>query len=352
MKVLHIIDSLGLGGAQTVVQGVMEAQKNNDGVFLYALRKNKVNIEIKHKNIFVYESTSKYSFLPLLKLRKLIKKEKIEVLHCHLMRSNVFGWLLKMFWFRDIKLIIHEHGGIGVKEVGYIPVIKLIKNKVDIFIAVSKDIKKQLGAVGVQKNKIKVLYNFVDLNKFKKIENKKKNDKFTVGFAGRLIKKKGWVEFVQSAKMAKKENLNMCFVIAGDGPDKSKLLNFIKENNLDNVEYIGHITDMVDFYNSLDCFIHPSHQEAMSISLLEVLACGVPVITSDIVSFKELINDNENGILFRKGKSNDLARKIKMLLLDEKFRNMLIKNESEFIKDFGINRYINRLNNVYNGEKI
>lgn len=59
MRILHIIDSLGLGGAQTVVKGVFESQFKNDNIFLYSLRKGKINTKINHKNVKVYDSTKK-----------------------------------------------------------------------------------------------------------------------------------------------------------------------------------------------------------------------------------------------------------------------------------------------------
>ncbi len=80
MRILHLIDSLGLGGAQTLVKGIFEVQKNNADIFLYALRKREINVKVDHLNVRCYKSESKYSFGPLRELKGIIEKEKVEVI--------------------------------------------------------------------------------------------------------------------------------------------------------------------------------------------------------------------------------------------------------------------------------
>src|SRR3989344_3696257 len=112
MKILHLIDSLGLGGAQTVVKGIFENQRKNKDIFLYVLRKREINIDVDHPNVKIFNSNKKYSLASIQELRNLIEKEQISIIHCHLFRSQVFGWILKRFYFPNIKLIFHEHGQI------------------------------------------------------------------------------------------------------------------------------------------------------------------------------------------------------------------------------------------------
>lgn len=196
MKILHIVDTIWLWWAQTVVKWIFEKQKDNSNIFLYALRKKDINIEINHQNIFSNNSKNKFSF-PLFKLRKFIKENNIEILHCHLAKSQIIWWVLKTLFFPNIKLVFHEHGEIFQDWKIYPFLMNIFKNKVDLYFAVSKATKKYiLQKTNFQEEKIKLLYNFVDLDKFKKIENfniekerKKywitKND-FVIWFASRI----------------------------------------------------------------------------------------------------------------------------------------------------------------------
>ncbi|MDD4188413.1 MAG: glycosyltransferase family 4 protein [Bacilli bacterium] len=360
IKILHIIDSLGLGGAQTVVKGVFEFQKNNKNIFLFALRNRDILMEVKHANVQIFNSSKKYSFAPLFALRDLIKREEISILHCHLFKSQIFGLLLKKIWFRNIKLIFHEHGEIFENHITYILFMRASRSTINRIIAVSNATKENLTAkAGIKDNKIQVLYNFVDLNKFNKknvtwnIEAEREklgiqNNEFAVGFAARLVKRKGWEEFVQSAKLLKIQHPSIKFVIAGNGKDEVELLNFIKKNNLkNNIIFLGYVSDMAKFYSLLDCFVIPSHWEPMGLTEIEAQALSVPVISANVPALNEIIIDNENGFMFEVKNSQDLSMKIELIYKDEKARNKFAKNGLESVIKYDLKNYINNLNKVY-----
>lgn len=354
VKVLHIIDSMWLWWAQTVVKWIFEKQKENSDIFLYALRIRDINIKIDHKNIFTHNSTNKFSF-PLFILRKFIKENNIEILHCHLAKSQIMWWVLKTLFFQKIKLVFHEHGEIFEDWKIYPFLMNLFRNKVDTYIAVSKATKKYiLQKTHFKENKVIVLYNFVDLDKFKKIENfdleterKKywlKKDDFVIWFASRLVERKWWIEFVESAKILSKK-YDIKFLIAWDWPDREKLLDQIKW--VSNIQYIWYMDNMVDFYNTLDCFIFPSHWEPLGLTWIEANTCGCPVIASDIEWLNEIMINDENALLFEKQNIEDLVEKIERIYNDIELRNNLIKNWLEEVKKYSLGKYLVELNNLY-----
>src|SRR5580658_7437544 len=105
MRVLHVIDTLWLGGVQTLERDYFEMQKDNHDIFLYVLRKSEPQLNINHTNVLIQDSFSRYSFSPVFRLRKLIKEHRIEILHCHLLRSHLFGYISKIVFFPAVKLI-------------------------------------------------------------------------------------------------------------------------------------------------------------------------------------------------------------------------------------------------------
>lgn len=359
MKILHIIDSLGLGGAQTIVKGIFEYQPENKDIFLYALRKREITTKIKHTNVKICNSTKKYSLKSLFELRDLIKKEKIDILHCHLFRSQVFGWVLKIIWFKNIKLIFHEHGGIIEDGLLYSLFLRLSQNSVNIFIAVSRAMENAL--IKNTKNneqKIKIIYNFVDLEKFNKKNitwniQKERNklgirNEFVVGFAGRIVERKGWREFIKAAEFLVKKYSNMKFIIAGDGVQRDKMLLFIEKWGLkDKIIYIGYKSNMTWFYSLLDCFVIPSHWEPMGITEIEAQAMNIPVIASNVEGLSEVIEHGENGILFKAKDHIDLAEKIILIKNNRQLKENLLKNSMESVKEYSIDRYVKKLKTIY-----
>lgn len=357
-KVLHIIDSLWLWWAQTVVKWIFEWQKENNNIFLYSLRKRDINIKIEHKNIFINNSKNKFSF-PIFKLKKFIKENNIKILHCHLAKSQIIWWVLKKIFFPNIKLIFHEHWEIFQEWKIYPFLMNKFRKEVDLYLAVSKATKnKILQKTSFNEDKIKVLYNFVDLDKFKKLENfdienerKKywlsKND-FVIWFASRFIEKKWWKEFLESAKILINKWYNFKFVIWWDGEDKGKIMNFIKENNLEkNIILVWYVDNMVKFYNIIDLFIFPSYIESMWLTQLEAQACGVPVIVSDVEWLNETINNNIDWLLFKSKNVDDLVRKIEKIYNKKDLREKLIKWWFENVKRFSLEKYLVMLNSFY-----
>jgi glycosyltransferase involved in cell wall biosynthesis len=338
------------------VKGIMEGSKN-ENMFLYVLRRSINETAIQHRNIYITDSRNKYKVKSLLELVRVIRDNDIRILHCHLTKSFCFGFLLKKIFFKDIVLIFHEHGNIFVNGYCYNLFLKTIRSTIDLFIAVSNAVKVKLAeGAGIDEKKIKVLYNFVDLNKFhvdKKQEKEKLkfDDKnYFVGFAGRLVKRKGWEEFIKAAYLLRDKYPRTGFFVAGDGPDKSRVLKLIEELSIkDSVKYLGFVPDMNYFYNLMDCLVIPSHWEPLGLVGIEANACGVPVIAANVDGLRELINDRENGLLFQPKNEHDLAEKIQIIIEDRDLRHKLISNGLCKVKSFSQSEYIRTLMEIYKG---
>ena len=359
--VLHIISTPGLGGAQVIVKSIVT---NSSNQYIYCFRKDKINMFKGLNNIYYYNSYKYYKFNPLIlvDLYRIIKKYDFKILHLHLGKPLIYAYIIKTL-SPKIKIVYHEHGKIFSKKDKrvYSIYLNLLKNKVNIFIAISKATKlKLIKNARIDENKIKILYNFVDLNKFNPKSFKKynitkqkeklgieKND-FIVGFAGRLVKRKGWEEFIRSAKIISEENVKIKFLIAGDGPDKQKMNDLITQLGLNKkVFYLGFMSDVGIFYRMIDCFIMPSHWEPMGISELEAQAMRIPVIVSNVVALNEIIINNKNGLLFKSKDQKDLAEKIRLVYIDEKLRKKLIENGLESVEKYSLDIYLKELYKIY-----
>jgi len=108
--VLHVIDSLGLGGAQAILKDFFEYRTSSGAIFLYALRVVPGQLKIGHPNVSVNPSSWRFSMAPMLKLRAIVDSCAVDILHCHLFRAQVFGYLLKTIFFPRLVLVFHEHG--------------------------------------------------------------------------------------------------------------------------------------------------------------------------------------------------------------------------------------------------
>lgn len=360
-KVLHVIDNLTPGGAQRVVRGILEARVDQSNYSLLSLRRKEREMEITHSNVFISKATGKFSLSPLFELKKIVHLKKIDIVHCHLFKSCVFGFLLKIFWFPDLKLVLHEHGGIIEDGIVYKIFFRIAQGKADLIIAVSRAMKDALvQGAKVDNGKIKILYNFVDLKKFNpsritKMEiidfrNKNGIEKgaFVVGFASRIYERKGWRDFLTAVSILKKKGIVFKTVIAGDGPEKDLLLRTIDDFGLrDTVRYLGYQSDMLTYYASLDTFVMASYWEGLPMTQLEVLAMGVPLITTNGPGMDEVIFDGESGILCPIKSPETLASAIERLKDDDGLRVSLAQKGCVLAAQYSLDFFMIHLEEMY-----
>jgi glycosyltransferase involved in cell wall biosynthesis len=360
MKILHIIDTLALGGAQVVLKGIVENDRQNTNN-VYVLRNTDTKMDIHPLNgrVVVSGCTRKYSIGNMRKLKSLINEYNPDIIHLHLPKSLFAGILLKSISKIETPVIYHEHGSIlGTEKRGdlfysfYRYLLKISSKYFEGYITISGLVTDSLRDVLGSDVNIERIYNFVDLERFKpgkKYEIRKefgyKEKDFIVGFACRLVERKGWKTFLECADMMK-GNSAVKFAVAGSGKDEDLMKKYIQEHKLGNVKMLGFRKDMERMYSTFDIFVAPAYIEPLGLTHIEAMACGTPVIVSDVPALNEVI-DGRNGLLFQNKSASDLKRKIDLLLEDEKKRKLIVKNSKSFIKKFSVYNYLLELNNFY-----
>jgi L-malate glycosyltransferase len=359
-KVLHIIDHIGLGGAQTVISGIFHAKPLNKNIYLYPLRKTGDDIAFVHPNIFFSKSQSILSLQSLFTINKIIKKNNISYLHCHLIRSQIFGLIVKIFLARQVKLVLHIHGQVQREKLPYIIFLKICSYYKSIMIPVSKYLFNVLvDRLHLPQSQIRYLPNYLPEDKIPKskmdsVERKKirssygiDNSMFLILYVGRLHKAKGCIYLLEALKY-----LNFPFhtFVAGDGSEKSNLEKYVHKNDLDNnTTFLGLVSpDKISKLNQIsDTLIIPSLEETFGIVAIEGMANWNPVIASRVGGLAEIITDGENGILFESRNSKELAQKITLLHNNTPLREEIIENARKHANSYSLTVYLDKLTSIY-----
>ena len=149
----------------------------------------------------------------------------------------------------------------------------------------------------------------VNIERFKPIKRTKETDAIKFIFIGRIMKDKGIEEYIEIAKKLTKKYVNLEFQILGTfEEDIYKAI--IEQNENKKIRYLGVSSDVRQEIKEVDCIVNPSYHEGMSNVLLEGAAMGKPLIASNIPGCKEIIDDEENGFLFKVKSVEDLENKI------------------------------------------
>ncbi len=191
----------------------------------------------------------------------------------------------------------------------------VIKKFIDKYIVQSKELKEELIKEGFKAEKIFIIPNGVDVNKFFPLKEEEKNDlkkrlslnfNVIVNYTGRLNRYKGVLDLIDAFIDLKKQNTAL--LILGEGELQLEIERIARERKLDNVILKGIVSNPEDYYKISDIFVLPSYGEGMSNALLEAMASGLLCIVTDIGGNNELIEDGINGFLFNPGDRNKLKK--------------------------------------------
>lgn len=218
-------------------------------------------------------------------------------------------------------------------------------------IANAENTKNDLIDLGVNKNKIQVVYDGVDIALIKSVKPSEK--KFDLLFVGRLINDKHADIVIKLTGIVKKEFNEITCGIVGKGPEKNNLIKLSEKLNLNkNVEFLGVIEsdeELISILKASKVFVFPSTREGVPIVLLEANACGIPVIgvRHKLTGVGEVIEDGLNGFIFDSINADLIAEKIILLLKDDRLRKKMSEEAIKFAQNFDWNSKTDEIEDIY-----
>ena len=243
-------------------------------------------------------------------------------------------------------IIINAHGSDVIKEsiIGSIinkATVNVI-NKATLIVTPSDYLKRLLSQkFKIEMNKIFVSPSGgVNMKIFKKNNISKDNQIFTIGYVSRIDEGKGWDVLLKASKQLLNNGIKKFQVkIIGSGIQEKQLFEMIDRLGLrEKVEFIGPIQqiELVNYYNQMDLFVFPTRlKESLGLVGLEAMACGLPVIGSNIGGLKSYIRNGLNGELFESNDYKQLSQKIEYFMqLDETKYKLYSDNAINTAKEF------------------
>ena len=287
-----------------------------------------------HADLYEAHAVSGYGFLNAL-IKNKINKPFIQTVHGvladeYLQSSKTVSPSLKA-----------KLSNFFLKRLGEIE--KHAAQKATLVVTISNySVQKIVELYSIDKNKIRIVPNGVDLQHFKPdndCEAAKKlvgeNNEHVVLFVGNLIPRKGLHFLVEAAKHVIKENKKTKFVVVGDGPLKNSLVSYSQQQGVfDNFAFLGKVSDSVlpQLYCYADLFVSPSVQEGQGITLLEAQASAKPVVAFDVAALNEVVKHRQTGLLVEPN-SRQLGSAVSDLLANDALREKMGKFGRDFVSE-------------------
>ena len=164
-------------------------------------------------------------------------------------------------------------------------------------VVVSKDMQKIFtNRLRFKENKVAMIHNGADIPDCS--TKKREKSKFIVGSMGRIYPVKDYPLMVEVAREVSKRTDKIQFVLAGDGPDRGKIMELIERNGLRNMFLLkGFVDNLSEFYPYLDLYMNTSLHEGIPMSILEAMSYELPIIAPNVGGIKEIVNNGIEGYL-------------------------------------------------------
>lgn len=349
MKILHIINSLQVGGAETLLLHVStELISRGHAVDVLVLEEGNPIIEerFSRNNIRVIHLHKK-RYLSIREFLKAIRgSDQYDICHTHLYPALLYGWIAKLLGLVT-KLIHTEHNTTNNRRKWYFWAFETaLYSQMDAVICISGGVKEALDNwLPNSKNKSTVIWNAIAPSRKK--EDYSRNSSRVLRFlsVGRLVKDKNFE--LQLKMLAIVDGVSID--IAGDGPLKRELQILAETLNVsDRVRFLGNVADMVNLYQQYDAYIHTATLEGFGLVVGEAMSAGLPVIVPYLPGIEEVAGDSS--LFFGSNNLSELCKKV--ILIKDMSQNdysSLCIGSLQRSNYFGIDQHVSKLETLYRG---
>jgi L-malate glycosyltransferase len=328
MRSLEITNSMGWSGGAQQALVLCEGLKNKGHEVILACPAGS-DIEkiarIKGIKIETVNMRQEYDIFAVLKLRKIIKKYNIEIVHAHHPKAHALGLVASLI--TRVPVFIYTRRVIFPIRKAIFSQLKYKSKRIDKIIAVCEGVKKVLVEYGIQPSRIQIIYGGYDLEKIvsKGKEGNRirkefniKDKELLVSLVGNYSYYKGHTFFLEAVPLILKKVPQAKFILAGRDTDGEELCTLADKLNIKNSLILaGFRTDVPDILAASDITVNASLQEALAGTIIEAFALSKPVIATNVGGNGEAIINKETGLLIPPADAKALAEAVVQLLSDQ-----------------------------------
>jgi len=375
--ILHLIDTTGPGGAESVyvslvlgldqtrfrsvattdvpAPGAIQGQGISAQGWLHdALRERGVSP-------IVLRTTRAFDVSYLARLVQVVRATRADVIHSHLLTSSVYGSVAGLL--TGVPVVATFHGAVDVPSRQLLTAIKvgIISRGARRIVFVSDHLRREiLAATGLSAVRSVVVHNGVDCGRFRPAPNDQLRRRLglgpevlLVGSAGNVRPPKGYDVLLDCAALVRSSTPRICFVVAGENTGQPALFRALLSQSArlglqDIVHFIGFQHDAAEFLNGIDVFVLPSRTEGFSLSTVEAMACGLPVVATLSGGPEEIVTNDESGLLVPPDDAHGLAHALERVRDDTALRHSLAaRARTHAVGNFSIGSMVRGYEAIY-----
>jgi len=306
--------------------------------------------------------------LATIKLARLIRRERPDILHTHTAKAGTVGRVAAMLAGRKAPpIVVHTfHGHVLRGYFGpfrsrvFLLLERWLASRTTMLIAVSPQVRDDLVALGVAPpERFAVIRLGIELGERVageqngRVESRRylgiEPDRFAVGWIGRMTAVKRTDDVLVAFKRLRDDGVDAVLCMVGDGPDRPQLEQRAHELGIArDTLFLGYQEDVAPFYAAFDALVLPSSTEGTPVSAIEALAAGRPVVATRVGGVPDVVVEGEDGFLVEPGATDDIAARLAQLARDPKLREQMGRAGRErVLPRYAVGRLVDDVDRLY-----
>jgi sugar transferase (PEP-CTERM/EpsH1 system associated) len=363
LRVLHVISYMGRGGAE---MGILKLVAGLGDWFEQRICTTRgfdadfVRSSFSEEKMYVAGSPDLKLQFPLFRLARIMRQYRP-----HLVHSRNWGAIeaVAAAKLAGVPVVIHSEHGYEMDMFAGLPMRRRLFRRAayvmtDAIFAVTRELRDfHARQAWIRPERMGVLYNGVDTQRFSpsketRIAMRKElslpEESFVIGTVGRLVPIKDQQTLLKAAALLSRSGIDARVLLVGSGPERERLQGQAAGALEGRVCFAGDSSRVPEMLNAMDVFVLPSLNEGMSNTLLEAMACGLPVLAANVGGNPEIIENNLSGCLFTPGDVEWLASKLKHLARDPALVHQLgTAARNRAIESFSLSRMLETYRRFY-----
>ncbi len=242
-----------------------------------------------------FEARGSSDFGAVLRLRRHLKENRCDLLHAHTSHAHALGLLARAGL--GLPLVVTRHVAFSIKRFS-----RWKYRAVDRFAAVSECVRQVLTGAGVSPDAVDVIYNGIDLGPF---SGERATARAQLDFspaetlvvsAGALSREKNQALLLEAWAGLFRRFPHARLLLAGSGPLEKELRTMADRRGLERIDFLGHREDVPTLLLASDVYVSTSDTEGLSLSVMEAMAAGLPVVATAAGGVKELVDEGDTGL--------------------------------------------------------
>jgi glycosyltransferase involved in cell wall biosynthesis len=357
MKILHVSTPLTWRGGEQQLAYLLEElkEKSVEQTVLCAVGSDIHKFCLKNKIACYTFNRRNLRLVPASMINAICRNDNISLIHAHDSHSHTASLISALLFGNTVPLIVSRRTIFPVGR-NWLSRFKYNHSSVSRILCVSEKIKEKVSNSIRDCSKVVTVYSGIDVSRFKnkneetfQISNLGTNLSHPfIGNIAAITEEKDYFTFVDTAEAYYKTSNQGTFFIIGDGPYRKKIERYIEEKGLkDKIVLTGFLNNIAAIIKQLDCLLFTSHSEGLGTSILDAMACYIPVVATRTGGIPEIVLHDYTGLLAPVKNAGALAECLQKVNGNSLYRKMLTNNAYAHVNNFNKQKMAMQTYDIY-----